>query len=398
MTTIDNILFKIEVYGIDRLPLSISGRDRKILANMAKMVKNHDYITESQANLTVKVLRENLEHLNFVGVELISSLKSPRWSKIFKSVEKIRKISVSLMDNQVPVIEIEASYKKDLKKIISDLQKNSEGNIFTVTGKKYYLLLTEKNLVRTVDSLKRYNFEKSQEISDLYDKIKNIDHNDIKKKFDIEHVDNERLDCLLSSDIGQGNMSDSLLLQDRKIAYQYQTNKKIQNVDENSLLYKIATRKNNKIFIDNQQFSLKEIDWCLKRLNRMPVLLMFDEYNAKNCTEHLKQLKNLLDSTNFSGSVGIYFRFDNKGEGAEFNKLVSDYGFNKKLETGSDIAVLSNGKLPKFFLKSNWYPKTVISFTNHFRNNKTSVYCNSCDLIIYYTASIPAIGNVDAIV
>ena len=92
MTTIDNILFKIETHGVDLLPMSISTRDRKILAGMAKMIRSQDYITESQATLTVKVLRENLEHLNFVGAELITSLKSPQWTKFFKTVEKIRKI------------------------------------------------------------------------------------------------------------------------------------------------------------------------------------------------------------------------------------------------------------------------------------------------------------------
>lgn len=398
MTTIDNILFKIEMHGIDCLPISISGRDKKILASMAKMIKTQEYITESQANLTVKVLRENLEHLNFVGSELILSLKLPRWSRIFKTIEKTRKISISFIENQVPVIEIEASYKKELKKAIFDLEKNREGDIFAVSDKKYHLLLTEKNLVKVVDTLKQYNFKKSQEISDIYDKIKNIDCDEIKKKFDIEHTDNERLKTLLLTDSGDNSMSDALLLQDRKIAYQYQVNKTIHDIDESSLLYKIATRKNHKIFIDNQQFSLKGIDDCLTRLNKKPMLLMFDEYNTKNCIESLKQLKNLLDETDFSGNVGIYFRFDNNGDGIEFNKLISEYGFNKKLDTDTQIAVLSNGKLPKFFLKSDWYPKTVISFTNHFRNNKTAVYCNSCDLIIYYTPSIPAIGNVDAIV
>lgn len=398
MTTIDNILFKIESHGIDRLSVSIPRRDKKILAGMAKMIRTNEYITESQANLTVKVLRENLEHLNFVGTELITSLKTPTWAKFFKSVEKIRKISTAVVDNNLPVIEITATYKKDLKKVIVDLQKNSEGGIFSATDKNYYILLTEKNVVRVVEDLKRYNFEKSPEISDLYNKIKSIDYDEVEKKINIEYTDNEKLINSVKSDIVRVDPANALMLHDRKIAYQYKFDGKISGIDENSLLYKIATRKNHKVFISNEQFSLKTLAQCLRTLDREPVLLIFDEYNTKSCTDNLRQLKSLLDEMNFSGNVGVYFRFDNKGEGAEFNKLVADYNFNKPLNDHSQIAVLSNGKLPKFFLKTKWYPKTVISFTNHFRNNKTSVYCNSCDLIVYYTPSAPIIGNVDAIV
>jgi hypothetical protein len=70
----------------------------------------------------------------------------------------------------------------------------------------------------------------------------------------------------------------------------------------------------------------------------------------------------------------VYFRFDNTPEGVAFNKLIADYGFNKQLDGHNQIAILSNGKLPKFFIKNNWYPKSVISFTNHFRNNTPSFH------------------------
>ncbi len=108
-------------------------------------------------------------------------------------------------------------------------------------------------------------------------------------------------------------------------------------------------------------------------------------------------IKNTLDSLNFRGNVGVYFRFNNTGEGEEFNKLVAEYGYNKTLDDDNKISILSNGKIPKFFLKNNWYPKSVISFTNSLRNNKTSIYCNECDLIVYYTATKPVFGNIDAI-
>ena len=398
MTTIDNIIFKIESYGIDKLPLSVPMKDKKILKNMSRLMKMSEYITESQGNLVVKILKENLEHLNFVGSELIPSLKIPNWSKAFKSVEKIRKISIDPYGNSTPLIEIEASHSKDLKRAIVNIQKNSEGDVQLSSGRKFWVLLTEKNVVSVIEGLKKYNFEKSSEIIEIYKKIKNINFDEVVNNLDIEYTDNEKLKNLLKNEIFLSGMKDALMLHDRKIAYQYVVTKKIENLEEHTLLYKIATRENHKIFINSEEIALQELSTCLRILDRMPVLLIFDEYNTKSCVENLKNLKNVLDTLNFKGNVGVYFRFDNDGDGQTFNKLISDYGYNKPLNQHNQIAVLSNGKIPKFFLKTDWYPKSVISFTNHFRNNKTSVYCNECDLIVYYTGSAPLIGSVDAIV
>jgi hypothetical protein len=365
---------------------------------MAKLVRTIDYVTESQGTLTIKILKDNLEHLNFVGSDLIPSLKSPAWSKLFKSTEKIRKIGLTVMGDGASVIEIEASFSKDVKNAILALQKKSEGEVKFTSNKTYYLSLTEKNVVMAVDDLKRYNFQKSPEIMEIYEKIKSFDFSKVALEFDILNTSNEKLKKALANDVGSDIFENSLLLNDRKIAYQYTIDKKPEKISEDTLEYKIATRQNHKIFIKHDDVSLEALSTALVKLNRLPALLIFDEFDPKQCTENLKNLKIVLDSKNFNGNVGVYFRFDNTPEGVAFNKLIADYGFNKQLDGQNQIAILSNGKLPKFFIKNNWYPKSVISFTNHFRNNKTSVYCNSCDLIVYYTASVPVIGSVDAIV
>lgn len=397
MMTVDDIIFKIENYGFANLSPSISKKDRDILANIAKLLKTSNYITSNQGNLSIKILKENLEHLNFVGADLISVVKLPSWSRNFKNPEKIRKIYLKTTNFSQPTITIKATYTKDLKKAIIELQKNSEGPLHPVVGSEYHISLTEKNLIRTIDTLKKYNFEKSTEISDFYQKIKNINLDEVEKQFDIEQSVDENLKKQLIADIGSANSRDPLFLTDRKIKFQYTYAKKIQGIDENSLLYKISTRKNSQIFVNSENFTTSELASTLRRLNRLPVLIILDEYNPKASLENLKIIKKTMDSLNFRGNTGVYFRFDNTGEGAEFNKLVAEYGYNKKLDSDNKLTVLSNGKIPKFLLKNNWYPKSVISFTNNLRNNKTSVYCNECDLIVYYTASQPVFGNVDVI-
>ena len=137
---------------------------------------------------------------------------------------------------------------------------------------------------------------------------------------------------------------------------------------------------------------------AIKDLKRNPLLLVFDEYNTRNCIENIKLLKNTLDELGVTTNVGIYFRFPNESDGLVFNQLIAEYGYNKALDLDNEISVISNGKIPKFFLKTEWYPKATITFSNQLRNNKTSVYCNECDLIVYYNTTVPVSGNIDVIV
>jgi hypothetical protein len=189
-----------------------------------------------------------------------------------------------------------------------------------------------------------------------------------------------------------------LLLEDRKIKFQYTLPENTKLELDDSLLTKIASRKHNKVFVNSQQYTLLDLARVIQTLRRLPVLFIFDEYNTKSCLDNINLVKSVLDEMQIPLNVGVYFRFNNEGHGEEFNKLVSDYGYNKQLDSDNKISIISNNKLPKFFLKNDWYPRVVISFSNQLRNNKTAVYCNECDLIVYYNTTPPVIGTVDAIV
>lgn len=395
---IDEILNLIEQNGFDKLSSSVSNRDKRILKNLVRLAKMPEFLTEAQGNLLLKILKENLESLNFIGASLIPSLKAPSWTKPFRVIKVTRKIYITKQSDGTPYIIVECPFNKDTKKSIATAAKNIEGPNPIYENGCYQLMLTEKNLVSVVDSLKKYNFEKSEEIEGLYDKISKIDRNEYLKEFSLLENKNEKLKRLLNYDVLDINKCDPLLLEDRKIKFQYNFSLKNTKFSETSLEYKIATRTNHKIFLNNENFSLMDISVAIKNLRRLPVLVIFDEYQPKKCIENLKSLKTCLDALGVNLNVGVYFRFSSDSEGAEFNTLVNQYGYNKQLDKDNKVSVVSNGKLPKFFLKNQWYPKSVISFSNQFRNNKTSVYCNECDLVLYYNNTMPVIGTVDEIV
>jgi hypothetical protein len=396
MLTIDNILLTIEQHGIDKLNSSVPVKDRRILKNLVRMIQMPAFITESQGRLLIKILQENMEALHFIGSALIPSLKNPSWSKSFKTVEIVKQISIIKNSAGESFIDIECSFNKEIKKSLTTITRNIEGSAFTVTlGRRTSFLLTEKNLYNIVKEFDKHDFDKSEQVIKLYNDVCSLDLSGTKSSLDIHKTANAKLKNRLVKNIGVIDSSNMLLLEDRKIEFQYTVKG---NLDDGSLANKIAKRTNNKIFINSSEYTLLDVAQAIRQLRKMPALCIFDEYDASASVKNLKIVKTVVDTVDPTINVGAYFRFNNSGDGEQFNKLVSEYGFNKQLDNNNRVSIIANGKIPKFFLKSDWYPKTVISFSNHFRNNKTSVYCNSCDLIVYYTSSQPMIGTVDVIV
>jgi hypothetical protein len=75
----------------------------------------------------------------------------------------------------------------------------------------------------------------------------------------------------------------------------------------------------------------------------------------------------------------------------EFNKFIADKQYNAQLDQSTKIVGVQNGKIPKFFLKNDWKPMSVISIGSSLKQTKTAVYANCCDLIISYSDSQPII-------
>jgi hypothetical protein len=394
MLTIDDLLNKIELYGIDHLSSSIPNKDRRILKNLAKMIKMPTFITESQGRLLTKILQENLESLNFIGTDLIPSLRSPTWSKSFRPIDSSRKISIAKDADGNSLINIECSFNKDIKRILQNISKEMDGQIFKSQSRHCQFLLTEKNLVAIIGSLKKFNFERTEQVDALYKHILDINKHEVIKSFNIENTEHRGLKTLLENEIG--NDCNLVLLNDRRIRYQFTVADKTEM--DTSLRARLANRETPKVFVNKESYQLIDLVIALRDLKRTKVMAIFDEYDVKSCIQNLELIHATFEQLGMYPNIGVYLRFPNEGDGKRFNELVAEYGYNKQLNEHCRLAIIANGKLPKFFLKSAWYPDATVSFCNSFRNNKTSIYCNSCDMIVYYNTQAPLIGVVDAIV
>jgi hypothetical protein len=173
--------------------------------------------------------------------------------------------------------------------------------------------------------------------------------------------------------------------------YQY-FHEKSEKIPEN-LVEKLAYRKTAKVWVDKKTVELDEVIESLVRLKRLPVLVVFDQNDHSRCFEEMQKLSKSLEKFGIFQDVGIYFRLPNDDSGTQFNKFIADKKYNVELTAQTKIVGVQHGKIPKFFLKNDWRPMSVLAIGNSLRQTKTAVYANHCDLIISYTDAQPIIES-----
>jgi hypothetical protein len=391
MITTDVLLIELFQQGIEKLSGNVPNRDKKILMSLARQIISGNFLTENQSNLLVKILKENIQHLSTVDANKLASIEFPTWSKQFRIIDQVRKIYIN---KDAEKLLIEFTYSKKLRQLIGDLNKQIEGQMASVGSKQYTVPLTEKNIFNVVNAFKSYGFSIDETVMRFYNDISNFLNTD-KNQFDVFSLTNEKLLTAIKADVKDISDKNLLLLNDRRLKFQYSIYAKDSEV---SLKNSLAYRPNTRVWLDSKTTTLNDLISALKDLDRLPLLVVFNGHESKECLQNLKKLSTALSNNNINSNIGIYFRFDNVNDSnKDFNNTVSQIGYNSVLSENTLIAGIANNKLPKFLLKSGWYPKSVITFSNSFKNNKTSIYCDAVDLIVYYNEKQP-LGGADAIV
>lgn len=364
----------------------VPARDRRILVSIGLQLNRGLFITENQSKILVKILKENIEVFKEIDSDLEKLVENPVWSKEFRKIQRVRKIYKSITEENAMVVEF--SYDKRLKNKFFEVSASLDGSIIASGPRHYTINFSERNILLVVEKLLKEDFEIEAKIMEFYQEISEI----TKKQeitFELFSTTNEKFKNIVKSNVGDIAEGNLLLLNDRAIRHGYQV---FQKIPKNSLISAIAQRRGTRIYINPKEFTLAEVFDALDKLNRFPLLTIFDGHGAVHDKKCLNLLKFSVDAVLPNTAVGIYFRYEKSNDSDQFNAAISEYGYNKILTDTTKVVGISNNKVPKFFVKSGWYPETVISFTNSFRNNKAMVYCDKVDLIIYYCDNCPMNG------
>lgn len=394
MNTVDSLLKLLVVNNIITNS-ELSTFDKNSLTSLYKSMLSTNYITKNQGNLITRIIKENsalLQQNIFLNID--DTLTNPIFERDFRVLQPSKKLYIQrvttnqFVEEDLPLIVASMAYfqSADLNKILQKKWKKVE---VTITNSSTFSCnLTEKNVVAAVELLKKYNFEISDEITELYNTITSWNLHDVKQSLSITEIKHQNLQKHITADLGLDTGIDDLIIKDRRMRYQYTTTKEFPS---SSLTEIIANRPTTKVWVDSNKYKIDEIIASLILLKRLPCLVVFGSASEKHHYNDLLALSNALDLYNIKDNIGIYFRLPNNETGKSFNELIASKNYNSNLDSNTLIAGAHLTKLPKFFLSESWTPMSVITINNSLRHSKTAVYANRCDLQISYTASEPII-------
>lgn len=375
---IDQLLLS-EVNKISLLP----DKDFRTLSDLIRIINSTQYITQNQGSLIIKLLKK----YNDIFLFNISDLDNPTWARPFRMINITKKLYIGLHQDRESILIETHNFKKHfggLQKKITSLSLVSP-NVASVE-------LTEDNIVVLVEYFLKQDFDIDPIIKQYYDIITSWKVDDVLNQYQLSTIKYPTFQKQISKELGIDTPLDNNIIQDRSIRYQYYT--KTNNTTFTSLTEKIAYRTQSKIWIDNSIYSLDDVIKSLVELRRLPVLVVFDTHNPKDCFSDLTVLSNALTSNNINNNISIYFRLSNNDPlGKEFNQLISELKYNSVLDTNTNVVGIQTTKLPKFMLTNNWRPMSVISIGHSLKHSKSAVYANCSDLIISYTNQEPIIES-----
>jgi hypothetical protein len=383
MMTIDQILSDIVKKTDPTVEEYFPKRDAKVLRSLSSIVSGTNFITENQGRLLLKILRENQEKIPFLSEDMKASLSAPIWSKMFRHIDVVKKMFILTNADREQCISIEFTFSSPIRKTLQEISKNISNFVQSSPAKNYTADLTEKNIVLLVEALAPYDFTIDEKLQKYYETIKSWSKSEAQKQFLITNIVHPNFQKQITADLGIDTAIDENVIIDRSNRYQYFYEKSEKNPE--NLTEKIATRKNSKIWINSNEHGLNGVIEALVNLKRFPLLVVFDSYTPKKCLDELTTLSENLKDFGIYDNVGIYFRLDNNDNGREFNQYIANNSYNCQLNSDTKVVGVQSGKIPKFLLKTDWKPMSVISLGAQLRHSKTAVYANCCDLIITYS-------------
>ena len=391
MTSIDHFL---KEYTDTRTLKSINHRDDEILASLSKQMAANIYVTERQADLAIKIIGENIKHL----LQLSEIIKNPKWDNSFRIIQRFKYLH--LVKNTNPdrfFIEIGFNHTKTFTKKLDELKNKLSTPLTRIKNNVWQIPYSELDLYHLVELVKSQNFEISPEILEAHREIFEILKQENKDKIYIDIDTSENLKNRVSVEVGE-IINTNILLEDRKIGYQYEIfDSFFQKKLEKNLIEKIATRTGPQIFISSKTHELNDVVSSLQELNRFPMLVIFDSLPEKS-EKNLKILRNSLIENNVNEGVGIYFRHNNDQNGKPFNEQISQFQYNQPLNNNTVIAGITNLKIPKFLLKLKWQPKSVLVLAQVLGSNRVKLLTDYCDLVIHYQDKKPLKEAIEEIV
>ena len=359
----------------------IEKEDFTIMNSIARQVFRGTALTDRQYNLVKEKLQKyfyQFDNARLEGAEVaVESLRKP-----LRQIDRSRYIkvvdvpdSISFEETSNKFVAVRFPFKKTDIMLINEISNSNKGYYHNKGTHIHYFELTEHNLLRIGDRFFNKDFEIDILLKERYSQIKQIQSSP--KKY-LPYVDDGNIFNIkesISAIIKQETNNNLLKIYDRRWRYCLEhINIKVTN---NSLEEKIANRSNVDYQSKPSVEGIDQILYALYNLDRYPMIVVIEN---NDCENQLYEVINFFRALIDPSEQSVLFREENNDSG--FNQLIKDRKLNNWVDKNTKVVYISNNKIPKILLETEWKPNCAFTFNSNNNKNVQMYIKNNCDLIV----------------
>ena len=362
--------------------------DEVLMFSLGRQVMRGISLTDRQYELAKRKLLEYKEQFEVYGFDSfkddLESLRMP-----LRQIDRQKLIYLKEL-NDIKYIAVKFPFSKKMIKHIDFLQKIQPKKNYDSKSKTHFIEFNEKNLFDIVTRFQDCNFEIEEDIKNYYGILKTMDDNKEENApgiygFKIKNLHSKAIDYAISA-IGEPSTDNLVAYKDREnlLGLKHFDNIELQKAVNNlqPLTKRIMSRENSIVFIDDKEYTFNNIVESILELYRFPVLIVLPKDNEYDLLSHTyDSFRNIIPNE----SISVLFRLDNDNEdGRDFNKFVKQNHLNSPLDKHTKIVYVSNNKIPKPLVASDWYPELGLVLKNFRLMRNLQTYIDNIDLVIHY--------------
>lgn len=350
--SIEDLIAKICNYRQQDLQ-NLSVKDKALLCSIDSQLNRNLALTFNQAELVLKILKENKSIINLSDVEQ-DLIDFPIFKFNFRIIDTTKKIYIS--NNS---IIIKHPYDKKMYSFISSEIKSSVR--FDKEQKVHYLKLSIDNIFNLLsnEEIQNYGFEIDSVLLKYYNSIKEIKN---KSEDFLPMVDyngtlflrncNRNLEDYFEKNKTGSLFTDTFIAQNLDLTLSYNL---IKNLKVDEKFINILLSKKEKFKTSDTPINEKIITEFIKEVNYWPILISLGD-NEHSHNELDMWIKNLQKIGIKNQDISVMFRSqDNK----KFNEYIKNNSLNNLVSDSTKVVFIKN-KMPKILYKINFNPKMII--------------------------------------
>jgi len=367
----------------------IDPSDKNLMFSLGKQCLRQIPFTDRQYELAKRKIldyKHQLEQNGFDNInETIDNLRQP-----LRSIDRSKTIRLVEINDDLK-IAVRFPFAKNMIKYIEILNQLHKNKGYDKANKTHYIDPTEKNIYKIVGNFQKANFEIEDSLEKQYRKLLEMKQNE--KGYvpgiyglQLKNLHNKAFDYAISS-IGQPSLENLALYKDRQEIFgldyfdEEDLNESVKHLQP--LTKSIINRKKQHILVKNTKYTIINLAEAILELHRFPLLVVLP--NDDDSLDALQTVYECFKGILLDESCTVMFRKDNKNElDRRFNDYIKEKNLNNSLAKSTKVVYISNNKIPKPLLASNWTPSAVLMCGSRRANVKLEPYTNECDLVIHY--------------